>query len=144
MRPTRLEAGVYDAVRGEIISSAQGRYLHRLHAVLLVAGGMSCRRAGRLLGASPRVVEYWLTRYNAGGIKGLEDSIETGRPPRLSATQWAQVRETVVSQPPPGALGAQPWSGSALARYVDQKWGVRLGVRQAQRLLARALVIPKL
>ncbi len=143
MRPIRLEEGVFEAVRSEITGTALGRYQHRLHAVMLVAGGMSCRRVGRLLGASPRVVEYWLTRYNAGGIKGLEDSQDFGRPPRLSATQWAQVREMIASQPPPGALGAQPWSGSALARYVDQKWGVPLGVRQAQRLLARATVIPK-
>ncbi len=133
MRPTILGTGAYKALREEIRSSRQARQQHRLHAVMLVAGGMSCRAVARLLGDSPRAIGYWVIRYRAYKNKGLFDSSPPGRPSRLTAEQQVELRLAVAAAP--DGIG---WNGEAVREFVLRRWGVVLGVRQAQRLLARA------
>lgn len=133
MRATTLGPGVFKALRAEVRGSPQARQQHRLHAVLLVAGGLSCRAAARLLGDSPRAVEYWVLRYRAYKNKGLIDSSPPGRPARLTQEQLMELRLAVGSVP-----GGAGWSGAAVVDFVSRRWGVVLSLRQAQRLLARA------
>ena len=133
MRTIRLASSEVDALRAEVRGSAQARHYHRMHAVLLVARGLSCRGAARLLGDSPRAVEYWVKKYNENKIKGLIESGRPGRPPRLSAARLAELR-SAVSGPPPS--GRPAWTGAALAELAARRWGVVIGARQAQRLLA--------
>jgi len=45
------------ALQDEIRRNSEARYDHRLHAVLLVAQGMSCRQTAEVLGDAPRTVE---------------------------------------------------------------------------------------
>lgn len=134
MRTNRPADGAFDALRAEVRGSPWARQQHRIHAVLLVARGLSCRGAARLLGDSPRAVEYWVRRYNDNKINGLYGSTPSGRPPRLSAARIAELREITVGAPPNGARG---WTGVALRALILRRWGVRLGLRQSQRLLAR-------
>ena len=49
-------------LQDEIRRSYEARYDHRLHAILLVAQGMSCRQVSNLLGDSPRAIAYWVQR----------------------------------------------------------------------------------
>ncbi|NLH73993.1 MAG: helix-turn-helix domain-containing protein, partial [Verrucomicrobia bacterium] len=46
------------AIQDEIRRSQDARYDHRLHAVLLVAQGLTCPQVAELLGDAPRAVEY--------------------------------------------------------------------------------------
>lgn len=133
MRTIALGAGAYKALRAEVRGTPQARHQHRIHAVLLVAGGLSCRAAARLLGASPRAVEYWVLRYRCNKNKGLFDSLPPGRPSRLAPAQLVELRVAVTSSSPDGG-----WTGAVVADFVSRRWGVKLGLRQAQRLLARA------
>jgi len=133
MRKIELGQGAFGELRAEALGTPQARRLHRIHAVLLVAGGLSCRSAARLLGDSPRAVEYWVSRYNTNKINGLLESSSTGRPARLSAVQREELRKTVTRTPPGGARG---WTGAAVSEFVARRWGVSLGRRQAQRLMA--------
>lgn len=134
MRPIKPADGAFDALRAQVRGSPQARLQHRIHAVLLVAGGLSCRRAAMLLGDSPRAVEYWVNRYNANKIDGLCDCIPSGRRPRLGETGIAELRAAVAGPPP---RGARAWTGEAVSALVARRWGVTIGLRQAQRLLAR-------
>lgn len=135
MRTIKLDDRVFEAVRAEILGSPSARRLHRLHAVLLVARGLSCRGAARLLGDSPRAVEYWINLYKTNKSIKIFDEKPPGRPSRLSAEQLAKLRAIVACGPPrPGAGG---WRGEDVRAVVARTWGVALGLRQAQRLLAR-------
>ena len=120
-------------LQDEIRRSADARYDHRLHAVLLVAQGMSCREVARMLGDAPRTVENWVHRFEASGLAGLLDGERPGRPPRLSAAQLEQVDR--VLREPPSAVGLSGlWDGKTLSAYLQQEFQVDLGVRQGQRL----------
>lgn len=138
MRTIRLDPGTFEHIRAQLHASPQVRRLHRLHAVLLVAGGLSCRKAARLLGDSPRSVEYWTHRYVSDKDNGLKDKKHTGRRPRLTAAQLAQLRAVLagVSADAPAPPGG--WDGKSARAYIARRWGVRLGLRRVQSLLAAA------
>ena len=61
------------ALQDEIRRNSESRYDHRLHAVLLVAQGMSCRQAATVLGDAARSVEYRVHRFDHAGFAGLSD-----------------------------------------------------------------------
>ena len=67
-------------LQDEIRRSEESRYDHRLHGVLLVAQGMTCPQAARLLGDAPRSVEYWVQRFEKDGLGGLVEAERPGRP----------------------------------------------------------------
>ncbi len=123
------------ALQDEIRRSDESRYDHRLHGVLLVAQGISCREAAGVLGDAPRTVENWVHRFERSGFAGLTEGERPGRPSRLSQEQIAEM-ETALRQTPraAGVEGGGVWDGKTLSRYLDQKFGVDLKARQCQRL----------
>jgi transposase len=121
-------------LQDEIRRSYQARYDHRLHAVLMVAQGMSCRAAAGLLGDSPRTVAYWVNRFEAEGLSGLADADRPGRPSRLDEQQLKQIQEALRSSPSEFGLSANLWDGKLLSHFIHRRFGVDLGVRQCQRL----------
>lgn len=133
MRTHGLAPDAFDSLRTVVFASAQARRQHRIHAVMLVAGGLSCRAAARLLGDPPRTVEYWVSRYKLFNLKGLFELKRPGRRARLTPGQVASLRAVVAVAPAQG--GAREWTGAELAAYVSRHLGVTLGLRQAQRLL---------
>jgi len=78
-------------LQDEIRRSAESRYDHRLHGVLLVAQGVNCCRVAELLGDAPRTVEYWVRRFEEKGLAGLQEGQRPGRPSRLNPQQVAEM-----------------------------------------------------
>jgi transposase len=122
------------ALQDEIRRTDEARYDHRLHAVLLVAQGMSCREASDLLGDSIRTIQYWVRRFQRKGLSGLVDAPRPGRPSRLSPEQLARIAEVLRESPNQVGLSANLWDGKTLSAFLLKAWGISLGVRQCQRL----------
>ena len=62
---------MFFALQDEIRRIDEARYNHRLHALLLVAQGMNCRKVAQLLGGAPRTIVYWVNRFENEGFAGL-------------------------------------------------------------------------
>lgn len=121
-------------LQDEIRRSRDARYDHRLHAVLLVAQGMSCPEVGRLLGDAPRTVEYWVRRFEKDGLAGLVDGERPGRPSRLTDEQFEGIGTVLRASPLEAGLTTNTWDGKTLSAFIKTRYGVGLGVRQCQRL----------
>ena len=121
-------------LQDEIRRSEEARYDHRLHGLLLVAQGMSCGEVARLLGDAPRTVENWVHRFEQEGLAGLVDGERSGRPRRLQQEQLRELAETLRKRPEDFGLVGGLWDGKTLAAFIDQRYGISLGVRQCQRL----------
>jgi len=119
-------------LQDEIRRSEESRYDHRLHGVLLVAQGMRCPEVSRLLGDSPRTVEYWVRRFEDRGLAGLVEGERSGRPRRLNDKQLEEIN-AVLRQPPEsvGITGGL-WDGKGLAAFIKKRYRIALGVRQCQ------------
>ena len=124
-------------VAGELRRSAEQRFAHRLHAVMLVAAGRSCYEIARWFGEDPRTIERWVHAFDAHGAEGLREHHAGGRPPRLSAEQAAAIEQTIHQRPETCGVFGPRWNGRLLAQYLAAHFGVRLGIRQCQRVLQR-------
>jgi transposase len=124
------------ALQDEIRRNDEARYDHRLHALLLVAQGMSCRHVAQLLGDAPRTIAYWVNRFENEGFAGLVDAERPGRPSRLSDVQLTELESMLRSEPREYGLQGL-WDGKTLSAFIEQRWGILLGVRQCQRLFRR-------
>jgi transposase len=122
------------ALQDEIRRNDASRYDHRLHGVLLIAQGMTCPRVSELLGDSPRSVVNWVQRFEAQGLAGLSEGERPGRPARLSEGQLAKVEAALRASPTEFGLPTQMWDGPTLSAFLRQELGVKLKVRQCQRL----------
>ena len=122
------------ALQDEIQRSEESRYDHRLHGVLLVASGMNCYEVAALFGHSPRTVQYWVRRFEDRGFSGLQEGERTGRPGQLDAESRRQVGQDLRRSPRDFGYGQNLWDGKLLSHHLEKSYGVKMGVRQCQRL----------
>ena len=136
MRPLQIanSPAIILGLQDEIRRSDESRYDHRLHGILLVAQGMICPEVARLLGDAPRSVEYWVRRFEKEGLAGLLEGEKPGRPRRLSEKQMATVDRILRRSPREAGLSGNIWDGKTLSAWLEQKYHLRLGVRQCQRI----------
>jgi len=123
------------ALMNEFYRSEEALYIHRLHAVLLVERGMSCREVSDLLGDSVRTVQYWVSRFNILGLRALSDAERPGRPKRLSKEHLDRIVQALRDTPNQAGMSAKRWDGKTLSAFILKEWDIVLGVRQCQRLL---------
>jgi transposase len=124
-------------LQGEIQRSDDARYDHRLHGVLLVAQGVSCREVARLLGDAPRTVQYWVHRFEEKGLAGLQEGERSGRPQRLSAEQICGINRALRQDARHVGMDVTLWDGKTLSSWIHRQYGIRLGTRQCQRLFRK-------
>jgi transposase len=121
-------------LQDEIQRSDEARYDHRLHAILLVAKGMTCPAVAEFLGDAERTVRYWVRRYLSDGLQGLIEDERSGRPRRLSEKQMQKIGNILRGAPADAGLRGAIWDGKTLSAYVRKEFGVMLGARQCQRI----------
>jgi len=125
------------ALQDEIRRSPDARYDHRLHGVLLVAEGMSCRQVAEALGDSHGTVANWVARFERSGFAGLNDQEGRGRRSRLGRAEMKQVQVALRKSPAECGLPAQLWDGPLLSSFLAKRFGIVLRARQCQRLFRR-------
>ena len=122
------------ALQQEISRSPESRYDHRLHGLLFLCHGMSTYEVGNLLGHSPRTIQYWFHRFQEEGLMGLLDAEGRGRRSLLNPRQQKQLEADL--RKPPTVLGYPQgqWDGVLLSHHLGQRFGLKVGARQCQRL----------
>ena len=106
------------AIQQEIQRSDEARYDHRLHGLLLVTGGQSCRQVAHLFDEDPRTVQRWVRTFEQEGFDGLRDGQRSGRPRALSAVQWGIAQTGSAVRPRPIRLGRPPVGRQAPLRAL--------------------------
>jgi transposase len=122
------------AIQQEIARSEESRYDHRLHGVLLVAGGASCGEVARAFGEDTRTVQRWVGQFERHGFSGLREGERSGRPRMLDGRQWERLARELRLSPCDFGHEQNLWDGKLLGRHLKQHYGVTLGVRQCQRI----------
>ena len=125
------------ALQDEIRRSEESRYDHRLHGVLLVAEGFSCLEVSKLLGDSPRTVEYWVHRFEDRGLGGLQEGERSGRPSQLAEAQMDRINLILRDSPRAVGMKVSLWDGPTLRQWLKTELKIELSVRSCQRLFRR-------
>ncbi|MDH3380006.1 MAG: winged helix-turn-helix domain-containing protein [Gammaproteobacteria bacterium] len=123
-----------EALRQEIVRSEESRYDHRLHGVLMVAQGMNCYEVGRWLGEHSTTVQRWVGSFEAHGFAGLREGERSGRPSRVAPGVLNKLKRELRRDPRSLGYEQTLWDGQLLSHHLQRRHGVRLKVRQCQRL----------
>ncbi|MDO5536996.1 MAG: winged helix-turn-helix domain-containing protein [Desulfovibrionaceae bacterium] len=118
-------------------TTAEGRFRHRIEAVMLIVAGVSPQILCAVFAESIGTLRSWVRMADEKGYMSLYDHPSPGRAPSLNAEQMHEVGLFLRSTPAETADGT--WDGPALAAYLNREYGLELSVRQCQRMLRRML-----
>ncbi|BBJ24473.1 helix-turn-helix domain-containing protein [Candidatus Nitrotoga sp. AM1P] len=118
-------------------TSYEAHFLHRLHCVLLVAEGRSCYEVARWLGNNPRTVERWVHALNEHGMAGLRKHHSGGRPTKLVDKQMQRLALDLQKPPRVCGYSEREWNGKLLVLHLEGCYGIKLSIRQCQRIMRR-------
>jgi len=125
------------AIQDEIMRSEESRYDHKLHGILLICAGFSCYQVADILGHSPRTIQYWVKRFEKSGFAGLQESPRSGRPSSIDDETFEMLGEHLRLDPRNLDYNQNLWDGKLLVYHLEQTFGIKLGVRQCQRLFTQ-------
>lgn len=145
MRKLQIECteAIRIAILQEIERSEDSRYDHRLHGLLLLAAGHSCRQVAGFFGEDDTTVQRWARRFERGGLLALRERKRSGRPRTLTAEQWKELQADLRRNPREFGLAASLWDGPSLSQHLHHRYGVALGVRQCQRIFRQVGFLPR-
>ena len=78
-------------------------FVRRAQIVVHAMSGLKAEEIASRMDLCGNTVRYWINRFNARGLKGLEEDVRTGRPPTYSAEQRSAVITAALT--PPAELG---------------------------------------
>ncbi|MFF1969851.1 helix-turn-helix domain-containing protein [Streptomyces sp. NPDC058232] len=119
----------------------------RARIIALSWDGLRVAAIAAELGCHAKTVRWWLHRFNALGLEGLEDRPVSGRPRRITEAERSRII-ALVQQAPHGRLtrhedgglaaqdeaGAPEWTLDALAA-VARRHGIEVSRSQVRRIL---------
>ena len=133
---TRHELGS-DGLRREAARCRDAAAARRMLALALVLEGASREVAARVAGMDRQTLRDWVHRYNAGGLAGLRDRPRSGRKPRLTPEQGAELAAVVERGPDPDRDGVVRWRRIDLKALIKARYDVELHERSVGKLLHR-------
>ena len=129
-----------------IHTTSDAKYRHKVEMVNLVLSGLTQSYLSTYCGDSKRTITLWVKIADEQGFEALKPKKPTGRPPKLTKEQMAEIR-TVLEEDDPQKYGHNVWVGPSLSAYIEAAYAVKLSVRQCQRLfhsLGFSLVRPQI
>lgn len=118
-------------------SSAQ-RQVRRARIVLLAAEGVPNRKIAKAIGIDEDYVGVWRKRYEAEGLKGLEDRARSGRPPTYGPAERLALSAKATEERPEVD---SHWSHRTLAEAMAMD-GIQISPSQAGRILGALEIKP--
>jgi transposase len=117
-------------------------YRRRL-AIERIQDGYSTREVADFLGVDPSSVRRWLAAFRRHGGDALAAQPVPGRPPKLTGTQEKIVRRWLDDKPTEHGFATELWTGSRLARLIEQEWGIQFHPNYLESWLRRRGFTPQ-
>lgn len=121
---------------GLVRSERDGKARDRLRAVALAKDGRTTPQIVEALKVPRRSVQRWVQRYNERDVAGLRHRKGAGAKPRLPTDQHERLRARLDAGPTTDD-GTCAWSGAAVARVLEEEFGVVRTLDGAYELLHR-------
>ena len=95
--------------------------VRRARIVVHALEGLKAPEIGAQLGLCGATVRHWLKRFNACGLKGLEEDVRSGRPPTYSAEERSAVINAALTRPGDLGLPFACWTLDRLVAYLGEQ-----------------------
>jgi transposase len=104
-----------------------------------VADGLSAPEVAAKMGLCGPTVRFWLKRFNARGLAGLEEDMRSGRPPTYTAEERSAVITAALSRPADLGLPFASWTLDRLVAHLSEQGIGMKRSRISEVLLAEGL-----
>src|SRR5918997_725931 len=94
-----------------------------------VEEGLSAPEVAARMGLCGATVRFWLKRFDARGLPGLEEDMRSGRPPNYTAEERSAVITAALSRPAELGLPFASWTLDRLAAHLGERG---IGVRRSR------------
>jgi transposase len=113
-----------DEERAEVQRIARSHTLgagivRRAQIIVHAISGLKAEEIATRMDLCGNTVRHWLNRFNARGLKGLEEDVRTGRPPTYSAEQRSAVITAALTRPADLGLPFACWTLDCLVAYLS-------------------------
>jgi transposase len=95
--------------------------VRRGQMVVPALSGLTAEEIASRMDLCGNTVRHWLNRFNARGLKGLEEDVRTGRPPTYSAEQRSAVITAALTPPAELGLPFACWTLDRLVAYLSNQ-----------------------
>lgn len=113
-------------------TSEDAKFIHRVDMVNLVLSGIPVATLSAATNNSVNSITGWVKKVDEQGFDALRSKKQPGRPAKLTQEELEKIKS--VLQEEPETHGFRVWDGPSLSSYIEQKFNVKLGIRQCQRL----------
>lgn len=114
-------------------STNDAKFQHKVEMVNLVLSGLTPSYLSQYCGDCKATITLWVKIADEQGFEALHTKKQPGRPPKLSSMQLSEIRK-ILLEDNPQKYGYRIWDGISLSSLIETKFGVKLCVRQCQRL----------
>ena len=94
-------------------------FVRRAQIVVHAMSGLKAEEIARRMDLCGNTVRYWINRFNARGLDGLEEDVRTGRPPTYSAEQRSAVITAALTRTTELGLPFACWTLDRLVAYLS-------------------------
>lgn len=111
------------------------RRVERARIAWLSAAGKRVPAIASELGVCSATVRFWLKRFNARGIAGLDDDPRPGPRPTYTPEQVSLLIATVLTKPADLGLPFATWTLDRLVAYLAEQHGLAMKRSRADEIL---------
>ena len=104
-----------------------------------VAEGLSAPEIAAKMDLCEATIRFWLKRFNARGLAGLEEDMRSGRPATYSPEERSAVITAALSRPADRGLPFASWTLDRLVAYLSEQGIGMKRSRISEVLLAEGL-----
>jgi len=113
--------------------------VRRAQIVQHAADGLSAPEVAAKMDLCGATVRFWLRRFNARSLVGLEEDMRSGRPPTYAAEERGAVITAALSRPAELGLPFASWTLDRLVAYLGEHGVGMRRSRVSEALLAEGL-----
>jgi transposase len=100
--------------------------VRRAQIILHARDGLKAPEISTRMGLCGATVRYWLKRFNARGLEGLQEDVRSGRPPTYSAEQRSAIINAALTRPADLGLPFACWTLDRLVAYLGEHKGIAM------------------
>ena len=145
MKPIRLYPLSDEAVAelAELYRTTRDVRVRTRAQMVLLAGeqGLNAGEIAVIVRQNDQTVRNWLKRYQAEGIRGLEDAPRSGAPSKVTTAYKEQLVNTVRQRPRSLGQPYSMWTLQRLADYMAEQTGIRVSEKTVRRHLKAADIV---
>jgi transposase len=113
--------------------------VRRAQIVQHAVDGLGAPEVAAKMGLCGATVRFWLKRFNARGVSGLEEEMRSGRPATYSPEERSAVIAAALSRPADLGLPFAAWTLDRLVAYLGERGIGMKRSRISEVLLAEGL-----